>query len=210
MLKADCVCVESDATIGVAARCTIFEVALDRTSDVGQLAADLMVPAGMQIYVEQVVSAIADSNCMIFEAGQFGIGAPGGDYIAFVAFLDLDEPILKHVGFLGRGVADNGPVVLLEIAGAHLLNHTTQCFGGFRKQHNPTYRTVEAMDDTAVDLAGLVVADLDVLFDEVGQAGVACLVALRYLARQFVDGQQVVVLVEYLVGDGHTWTIRAR
>ena len=51
------------------------------------------------------------------------------------------------------------------------------------------------MDDTAEDIARLGVTHFDIGLHKVGKRRVASLVALRYLARQLVECQQMVVFV---------------
>ena len=91
--------------------------------------------------------------------------------------------------------------MLLELAGAYLLDHTAEGLGGLCQQNDSRHRAVEAVDDTAVDLTGFIVALLDKILHQVGKTGVAGLVALSDLPRELIDGQQVVVFVEYLIFD---------
>ncbi len=48
--------VQADAAVGIAAGSAVFEVAFDGAADVGELAANLMVPAGQQFHLHQVVA----------------------------------------------------------------------------------------------------------------------------------------------------------
>ena len=63
------------------------------------------------------------------------------------------------------------------------------------------------MDYTTEDVAGLVVALLDVSLDEIGKTGVAGFVGLDNLPRQLVESKEVVVFVDYLVREVHGSTV---
>ena len=195
MFERDEAGVEGDGAVVVAARSAIFEVALDGASDVGQLAANLMMTACMEVDIEEVVATVGDGNFSVFEARQLGVGSCGAEDIAFISFLILDKPVLEGTDRLRRGVLHDCPVVFLELAGAHLLHHAAESLGGFSEEDNTRDRTVETVDDATIDLARFMVAFLDELLHEISQTGVASLVTLCNLAREFVDSQQVVVLV---------------
>ena len=68
VLERDGMCMEQDGTIVVAAWGTVFEVTLDGTADVGQLASYLVVTAGVEIDVKEVISTVRDGNLSVFEA----------------------------------------------------------------------------------------------------------------------------------------------
>ena len=138
---------ERDGAVGVAALGTIFEVALDGASDVGQLAANLMVTPGVKVDVEEVITARGDRYLAVFEACQLGIGSCGAEDIALVALLILDEPVLESAGRLGRSVLDHRPIVLLELTGTHFLHHAAQGLGGLGQQDDTRHRTVKTVDD---------------------------------------------------------------
>ena len=59
------------------------------------------------------------------------------------------------------------------------------------------------MDNTAEDIAGLVVAQFLKGLDVFGLRYIAVLVTLHNLPAAFVERQQVVVLVQYLISDIH-------
>lgn len=203
MLKGDGVGMERDGAVVIAAGSAIFEVTLNGAADISQLTTNLMVTTCMQVDVEEMIAAVGDRYLAVFEACQLGIGARRGEDIALVALLVLDKPIFKGTCRLRRGIFDHCPIVFLELSCAYLLHHTAQGLGSFGQQHHAGDRSVEAMDDTTVDLSGFMVALLDKLFHQIGQTGVASLVALGDLPRQLIDSQQMVVLVEYLIGNCH-------
>jgi hypothetical protein len=74
MLERDAACVEGDGAVVVAAGSTIFEVAFDGATDVGQLATNLVVTAGVEVDIEEVIAAIGDGHLAVFEACQLGVG----------------------------------------------------------------------------------------------------------------------------------------
>ena len=195
MFEGDEACVEGDGAVVVAARGTVLEVALDRAADVGELAANLVMTAGVEVDVEEVIATLGNSDFAVLKARQLGIRACHGEDITFVAFLVLDEPVFEGTCRLGRSVLDHSPVVLFELAGTHLLHHAAEGFGGLSQQDNTRDGTIKAVDNTTIDLSRLMVAFFNKSLHKVGKTRVAGLVALGNLPGEFVDGQQVVVLV---------------
>ena len=59
------------------------------------------------------------------------------------------------------------------------------------------------MDDTAKDIAGLGVATFEKSLDHIGKTSIACLVGLNYLTGQLVQCNEMVVFIQYLIGNVH-------
>ena len=87
MLKTDGVSVERDTAIGIGARGSIFEVASYGASYVRELASYLVVAAGVEVYLYEVVAARGGGEQAIVETCLFGIGGVRGDDEAFVQSL---------------------------------------------------------------------------------------------------------------------------
>ena len=63
---------EGDAAVRVRARRTVFEVALDRAAEVGELAADLVVASGEKFHLNEPV-AVGLADLPIIKLGKLGI-----------------------------------------------------------------------------------------------------------------------------------------
>ena len=158
--------VERDAAVGVGARGSILEVALNWASHVGQLTPYLVVTAGVELYLQQMVTARRNGLQPIVEDGQLGtrfLGVVGDE--AFVALLHTEEVVLQ-MAFLGRwAVLDHGKVGLVEIAVVHQGIHAGEGFAGLGKYDHATHRSVEPMDNPTEDIAGFVVTFFEECFD---------------------------------------------
>ena len=95
----------------------------------------------------------------------------------------------------GRAVLDHGEIGLLELAVEHQTGHAGECLAGLGKDYHTAHGTVQPMNDTTEDIARFVVAHLEECFYLLHQRGVTRLVALHNLARQLIEGYQVVVLI---------------
>ena len=97
----------------------------------------------------------------------------------------------------------------MELARLHEGVHAGKRLAGLGKDHYAAHWAVQSVDYTAENVAGLVVALLEIDFYLVTERGVACFVALHYLSRPFVEGYEVVVLIDYLVRqvEGHWLTV---
>ena len=67
MCEADTACVERDTAVGVAAGCPVFQVSFDMASDVGELGADLVVATREEIYLNEMITTVADSYQPVVE-----------------------------------------------------------------------------------------------------------------------------------------------
>ena len=70
MDQGDAVRLEADAAVGIRTRRAVLEVALDRAAHVGELAADLVVPAGQQFHFDEMI-AVRVGKVPVAEAGEF-------------------------------------------------------------------------------------------------------------------------------------------
>lgn len=64
--------VEGDAAVGIGAGIAVFEVTLDGATHVGQLAAYLVVAAGVELNLEEVVAAGGGGEETVVEDGELG------------------------------------------------------------------------------------------------------------------------------------------
>ena len=92
-------------------------------------------------------------------------------------------------------------VFLLEIAAFHQFVHACQCFAGLGEDDHTAHWAVQSVDHAAEHIAGFVVTLFKKCLNLFRQTGVATLVALHQLSGQLVDGQEVVVFVNNLVGE---------
>lgn len=77
---------ETDASVGVAASCSILEVSFDGASDGSELASYLVVTSGEELYFEQGV-VVPAGECAVVEECLFGVGRAGSDDVGLVLFL---------------------------------------------------------------------------------------------------------------------------
>ena len=64
---------QANAPVGVAARRTVLQVSLNRAAHLGQLAADLMVAAGFEVYFQKEIT-FRTSDKLIIEDGFLCLG----------------------------------------------------------------------------------------------------------------------------------------
>lgn len=199
MGERQCAGMERDAAVGIAARCTVLEVAFDRTADVCQLATYLVVAAGMQVNLQKGVAPVADTDNTIVERRKLSPTSTLRHNATLVVHLILYEPVLQSSYRLCGRILDDSPVTLAKVTLLDHLCHAAQRLGSLGEQDNAADWTVEPMYDTTEDIARLAVALFDIGLHKVSKRHVAGLVALRNLAWELVERQQVVVFVEYLV-----------
>lgn len=204
MVEGNLAGMKRDVAVVVAPRKSIFEVALDGTTQMCQLATYLVMTTCVEHYLQQMVAAIAHSEGAVVKDGQLAVGIGFVGHKALVQSRHAVDIILEMAFLLRRGVLHNRPVAFLEIA--TLLNHhvqPSQSLAGFGEDHSTAHRAVQPMDDTAEDVAHLVVTHTQESTNLVRHTDIARLVALGDLATLLVEHQQVVVFVYDLVAYGH-------
>ena len=88
---------QADASVRIGAWSSVFQVALDRASDIGKLAANLVVPSCQQFDFYKVISLRA-VNQIISQAREPGILAGGtrAADVGFVLFLIAPHHVFKQ------------------------------------------------------------------------------------------------------------------
>lgn len=195
--EVDAACEQRDAAVGVAALVAVLEVAADGAAYGGELDAYLVLAAGEELDFEEAVAVALGYEC-VAQAGFLGAGARRGGGVAFVVALRGGD-VVGELGLrLGRHSAGDGPVALVDGAGAEHLVEARQGLGCLGENHNAADGAVEAMAHADEDVAGLGVFLLEPGCNGLAEGCVAGLVALHYLAGSLVDDDDVVVFVEYL------------
>ena len=102
-------------------------------------------------------------------------------------------PLCRH-----GGVLHDCPVGLLDLlmATEHLVQPRER-LARAGEEHHAAGGTVEAMGNAKEDLAGLVVFLFNISLHHLGERCIARLVALHYLAAGLVDGNDMIIFVEY-------------
>ena len=118
--------------------------------------------------------------------------------ITFVLRFVLHEPVFEACfGLLGSPLHDC-PIGLFDLLMTleHLVQ-TSQCFARSGEEHYPARRAIQTVRDTQEHLTGLVVFDLDIRLDGFAQRRVSGLIALHDLVAGLIDGDNMIVLVQY-------------
>ena len=172
-----------------------------------QLAAYLMMTSRMERYLKQMVPSLRGGESTVVEDGLFGewigMGISSNDE-RLVQFLVAYEMVFQMPFGLWWHILHYGVVYLGTVALFDNLVHATERFGGLCKKYHATDRTVQPMNNATEYVPRLAVTLFDEHFDFISQTGVASLVALNNLSGQLVEGDKVIVLIEYLIGYRHT------
>jgi hypothetical protein len=200
MKESDAVCLQADASVGVRARCAVFQVAFYGAADMRELAAYLVVPSREEFHFQEMVP-FRVGDMAVTQSGQFGLRSGLSGYETLVqAFIAL-HPVFQQAFFFGRCRAAKGKVCLVNLP---VAKHGVQPFKGFGclgEDAKPAYGPVQAVRDSQENVSRFGVAFLDKGFEYVGEGSVAGLVALHYFSGLLVEYKQVVVFVNYAGGD---------
>ena len=202
MGEADAVSLKRNAAVGVAARSTVLEVALDGAADGRQLRPDLVLAAGNQIHLQQPV-ALAGSDDTVLEHRLLVTLARNDAHAGLVALLHALEVVGERALLLGGAIAHDGPVGLVDIALAEQLIHAGQPFAGLGHDDQAAGRSVDAVGHAQEHVAGFVIFLLDPRFHRIDERRVAGAVALHQLAGGFVHDDDVVVFIYYFHDSVH-------
>ncbi len=110
----------------------------------------------------------------------------------------LIEAIDPSPSRFGHTALDNGPVKLGYPAGPKVGRQSPRGLAGFRQEHNTRGRAVEPVQQADVNVPRLGISHLEVLADQIDQAGIARTVALLQQSGGLVYGQTMVVFKESL------------
>ena len=100
---------------------------------------------------------------------------------------------------IGRRLGQR-PVDFSDAPLAEHLVEARQRLRGLGEEYRPAHGTVDAVHHAEEDLAGFGVAPLDEGLDLVLEGALTRRVGLHQVAAVFIDNQQVIVLVENVVG----------
>ena len=179
---------EAYAAVRVGAFGSVLEIPFDGAAHVGQLAADLVVPAGVQFHFQQEI-AVCGLDEGVFEAGLLAVFSHIGFVLGFVS----DQVVREGVAVFGRAVGGEGPVGFVDFPFPEHLVKAFQGFGGFGKQDYAAHGPVQPVGDSHEYLPGLPVPLGDEGLEGLAQGFVSRLVSLHNLSRPLVENQQVVV-----------------
>ncbi len=193
--------VERDASVGVGAGSAVLEVALDGAADVGELAADLVMTAGEEFHLDQMI-AFGAFQVVVPELRLLGFAARSlGDEGLVQLFIPGHPVGQERLGRFGPGAAQC-PIGFVDFS---LPEHRIQAFqglGGLGQDHDAAHRAVQAVGNPHEHLAGFFVPLCDEGLQRLTDRLVARLVALDDFARALVENEQMVVLVEDASFDG--------
>src|SRR5574344_1471038 len=176
---------QRDASVGVAALRSVFQVALDWASHGCQLAAYLVMSARVKTYLKYVVCVARGYEPVVEHRllRVFHLVIVG---VALVLLLVAHYPTDERGGVSLRLVLHYGPVCLVHLAPAEHLVESRQCFRRACEHHRPAHGTVEAMYYPEEDVPRLLVLHLDIVLYNVRERSVASLVALDDLSAFLV------------------------
>lgn len=214
--------VERDAAVGITARRTVLQVALDGQADVAELASDLMVAARKELHFEQGVTLGRGDDAVVqtcllallLRGVAHGIGQRVVGVAAVLLFVahnpmrqvGLDENAIGHKTRVAAIVVTlhrprnrhDGPIGLVDLSVGEHPVHALQCLARLGKDDRARGGAVEAVRHAQKDIARLLVALLDEAFQGLGQWFVARLVGLHDFVARLRHDDEVVVFVDYL------------
>ena len=137
MFKANTTGVETDATVGVATRSAVLQIATDGAADGCQLTANLMMSACMEMNLEEMEAVRVPDN-LVVEDGLLGIGTLAVIGVALVLLLVANKVMCQRCLQFFRFVLHQRPVGFLHALCAEQLIQTRQRLTGSGKNHHPT------------------------------------------------------------------------
>ena len=182
---------QADAAVRIGTLGAVFEVPFDGTAHVGELAADLVVPAGIEFHLQQII-AVRALDERVLQAGFFSVFA----HIGFVLGLVAGEEVRECVAFLGRFAGREGPVGFVDFAFPEHLVQAFQGFGSFGEEGDAAHRTVQAVGHPHEHLSGFAVPLGNEGLEGFAQGFVAGFVSLHNFPRALVEHNDVVVLIK--------------
>ena len=172
---------QADAAIGVAAFGPVFQVALDRTTDSGELHPDLMLSACEKFHLDEVI-VVGLRDDAVFQHSFLCAWFLDGGGIRFVVAFGGGDVVHQRVLVFWWPVLGYGPICLVDIAIAEHLVHSCQCLAGLGKHHEAEYWAVETVHHATEHVARFGIFLLNPLFYGFRQWRVAGFVALNDFA----------------------------
>ena len=186
---------QGDASVGVAAWSTVFQVAFYRAANLGQLAPYLVVASGVQVYFQKVVPLARGNEPVVQHRLLRPRHLPVVGTCRVVLLLTC-QPMCECALWFLWAVLYYGPIcfVYLVVLGKHFV----QAWKGLArlgKKYHARYRSVQSVHHTQIYVTGFVVLLLQPIFDKIREGSVPGLIALDYLPCLFVNDYQMVVFV---------------
>ena len=170
-------------------------------ADRGELAADLVVPAGQQLHFQQVVP-VRTAQETVPQTCQFGIPAlPLAADETLVEGFVAPQPVLQQAFVLAGTFAAKRPIGLVDAAVPEKGGEPFQGLRRLGEQDDAADRPVQAVGDSHEDFAGLGIPLRDERLAGICQAFVAGLVSLHNLSGLLADDKEVVVFVQDAGGE---------
>ena len=184
------------SSVRIGARSTIFKVTFDRTSEIGQLAAYLMVAACQELQLDKMVT-VRPSYLPVIQSGKLCILSRGSRtaHIRLVLLLVTPEHILKPAFLWLRSIAYKRPVELVHI---RLAEHGIESFKGLgclRKDGDAAYGPVKTMGQAHEHLSRLGIALSYESLVFLAERLVPGLVTLNDFPHLLVHYQKVIVFI---------------
>lgn len=197
VLETDAPGVQANRASWVAARCAVFQVALDAAADGCQLAAYLVVASRVEIYLQECIS-VAFAYGSIVQHGKFRSRLFSLEGVRFVLLLVARKVVAQFCGRLLRRRAYYGVVSFLYTPLAKHLVQPFQSLARTCKDADAADGSVQTVWYAQEDCSGFGACLLYIGFHLVAQRAVAGLVALDDFTGSLVHDYNVVVLVEYV------------
>ena len=193
---------ERDAAAGQRTPRAVFQVAADRTPDLRELGADLVVTPRQQLHLDERIVGPRPQR-FVTQARLLGAGLRPVAGPRAVGAGVAQDVVAQFAAFgVGRPFGQ-GPVDLADAALADHLVEPRQGLRGLGEQHRAAHRTVDAVHHAEEHVAGLGVAAFDKGLYLVFERAFARRIGLHQIAAVFIDDQQMIVFVEDIFGSEH-------
>lgn len=187
--------------VGEGIRSAILDISNDRTAYRCQLGANLVVPSGMEVDLQQRLPLGRLSHRLIFEYRLLCLLCPLRDRVALILITIAKEMVGQSGSRALRATFDEGEVDLLKVVSpTECVIKPGECLAGSGKEYNPAHRSIEPVYHSEEDGAGLVVLLLNIGFAGLHKWLITGAIPLDDLTGSLGDSEQMVVLVEYLHG----------
>lgn len=185
------------ATVRIGTRCTVFEITFDDTAHAGQLATYLVMAAGQQLDLKQVISVGAAQVAPV-QLGELGLAAGFRSLYdkGLVHLLVPLHPIFEMAGLGGGPVTAESPISFMDIGTAEHLRESFESLAGLGEHGDATHWPVQTVRDAHEHLARLGITLSDERLQRIRQALVPGLVPLDDLPHSLVDDENVIVFVQ--------------
>ena len=185
---------QTNASVWIRTRESIFQVSLYRASHLRQLTAYLMVTTCHQVYFEQAI-VLRMSNQLIMQ----------GCFLCSMLFLIIGIRLILLLIFYQimsqislnffRCILDDGPISLFHLTVSEHIIQPRQCFTRLGKDDKSTHRTVQAVHNAEEDIPRFRIRLLDILLYGFRQRCISCLITLNNFRSRFVNNDDVVIFV---------------